>query len=164
MTKAKFKRIFLAFLILLPTAALAASPTWDRAANIQDAAKRLGALHRREGSQGVLKFLDACYRTHTLASQFNRGLEACMAQDYMHSQVLAVIYARVPQEARAKLNAPSPELIAQSMSARFAAVFSQYNLTSGQTGEFKKSVDTHGIPIFLKAVFPKGAPTEAEKK
>ena len=56
----------------------------------------LRLLHKREGSPGVLKFLDACYRTQLLASEFSQGLESCMAQDYMHTQVLAMVYSRIP--------------------------------------------------------------------
>ncbi len=144
--------------------AQAAKPAWNQTANIKEAAGHLAKLHRSQGSQGVLKFLDACYRTHTLASEFNRGLEACMAQDYMHSQVLAVIYARLPQEARAKSNMPSPDFIAKSMGARFSSIFSQYNYTPAQADDFKKSVDKHGFPIFLKAVFPKDAAGAGDKK
>ena len=78
----------------------AAKGDWDHTANIKDAAGRLAALHKREGSPGVLKFLDACYRTHLLASDFTKGLEACMAQDYMHTRVLATIYAKLPVDQR----------------------------------------------------------------
>ena len=144
--------------------AVAAKPAWDMTANIKEAAGHLSKLHRAQGSQGVIKFLDACYRTHTLASEFNRGLEACMAQDYMHSQVLAVVYAKVPPEERAKSNFPSPVFIAKTMGARFSSVFAQYNFTAEQTDAFKEAVDKHGFPIFLKAVFPKDAAGRGDKK
>ena len=161
-----FRKTFWAVMVsaLLVVPAHAAKPDWDMAANIKEAAKHLAKLHRSQGSQGVLKFLDACYRTHTLASEFNRGLEACMAQDYMHSQVLAVIYARLPEEARTKSKMPSPDFIAKSMGARFSSIFSQYNYTPAQADDFKKSVDKHGFPIFLKAVFPKDAAGTGDKK
>lgn len=145
----------LALALGLAGAAYAAKPNWDRVANVKEAANHLAKLHRAQGSQGVVKFLDACYRTHMLASDFNRGLEACMAQDYMHSQVLAVIYAKLPAEDRQKAGAPSPEFIAKSMGTRFAAVFDQYKFSAEQTADFKKIVDKHGFPIFVKAVFPK---------
>ncbi len=127
---------------------------WDRTANIRESAIRLGVLHRREGSQGVLKFLGNCYRTHMLSSTYSSGLEACMAQDYMHSQVLANIYARLPKEQLAKLRAPSPELIAKGMGERFVAAFSQYKVPVADAEAFKVLVDQNGLPIFLKAVFP----------
>jgi hypothetical protein len=140
---------------VLATAAHAAKGNWDHAANIKDAAQRLAVLHIREGSAGVLKFLDACYRTHLLASEFTRGLEACMAQDYMHTQVLATIYSKLPEEERKKLNAPSPELMAQGMNERFVLSFSQYKVTVADAEDFKNLVNKYGFPVFVKAVFPK---------
>jgi hypothetical protein len=144
--------------------AQAAKPAWDQTANIKEAANHLAKLHRGQGSQGVIKFLDACYRTHTLASEFNRGLEACMAQDYMHSKVLAEIYGRLPEAARANRNVPTPELISKTMVARFAAIFAQYKFTQSQSDGFKSAVDKHGFPLFLKAVFPKGPASGEAKK
>ena len=144
-------------LVVLAAPASAAPGKWDHAANVKDAATRLAILHRREGSPGVLKFLDACYRTHLLASAFTQGLEACMAQDYMHTQVLATIYARLPAAQRAKTGVPSPQLIADGMGKRFVTAFSQYNVPVSETEAFKKLVDTQGFPVFLKAVFPKSA-------
>lgn len=134
--------------------ASAAKETWNHAANIKDAAKRLGDLHRREGSAGVLKFLDACYRTQMLASEYTAGLESCMAQDYMHSQVLAQIYARIPQEERVRMGTPAPEDIARGMGARFVTAFRQYKISTKEAEAFKKMVDKDGMPIFLNAVFP----------
>ena len=151
-------------------AATAAAPAraeigaWDHNANIKDAAMRLGALHRREGSPGVLKFLDACYRTHMLASEFTKGLEACMAQDYMHTQVLATIYAKLPPEQREKSGAPSPQAMAEGMGRRFVAAFSQYKVAVPDAEDFKKRVDKYGFPIFIKAVFPKSAASPPDNK
>jgi len=140
----------------------AAKETWDHVANIKDAAKRLADLHRREGSAGVVKFLDACYRTQMLASEFSAGLESCMAQDYMHSQVLAQIYARIPQEDRVKMGTPAPEDIARGMGARFVAAFSQYKVSIKEANAFKKMVDKDGMPIFLKSVFPPKKPGDPD--
>jgi hypothetical protein len=107
----------------IASAPAVAKESWDHVANIKDAATRLAELHKRQGSQGVLKFLDACYRTQLLGSQFSQGLESCMAQDYMHSKVLAMIYARIPDAARMRMGTPSPEFIADSMKQRFDAAF-----------------------------------------
>jgi hypothetical protein len=150
-------RIIVAVLVLFAGPVSAAPGKWDHAANIKDAAGRLALLHRREGSPGVLKFLDACYRTHLLASTFTQGLEACMAQDYMHTQVLATIYARLPAEQRAKTGAPSPEVIANGMGKRFVSAFSQYKVPVSEAEAFKKLIDSQGFPVFLKAVFPNSA-------
>jgi hypothetical protein len=72
----------------------------------------------------------------------------------MHSQVLAQIYARIPQEERVKMGTPAPEDIARGMGARFVAAFSQYKLSPKQAEALKKMVDKDGMPIFLNAVFP----------
>ena len=151
--------------IFTSLAAQAARGDWDHAANIKDAAGRLAVLHKREGSQGVLKFLDACYRTHLLASEFTKGLEACMAQDYMHTQVLATIYSKLPVEERTKLHVPSPEAMAQGMNQRFVTSFMQYKVTVSDGEDFKKLVDKYGFPVFVKAVFPKepGGASDASK-
>lgn len=132
-----------------------AKETWDHVANIKDAAKRLAALHKREGSAGVLKFIDACYRTQMLSSSYTQGLESCLAQDYMHSQVLAQIYARIPQADRVRMGVPAPEDIANGMGRRFVAAFQQYKLGVKKAEEFKRLVDKNGLPIFVKSVFPK---------
>lgn len=151
-----------AFACAVLSAASVASPAvaaidWDRPENIKGAATRLVVLHRREGTVGVLKFLDACYRTHMLASEFNAGLEACLAQDYMHSNVLASIYARVPPEARKKNNNPSAGDIAKSLGERFVVAFAQYKMKAEDVKVFRALVDKHGLPLFLKGVFPKGS-------
>lgn len=145
--------VFAMMLVFTPQAS-AAKETWDHVANIKDAAKRLGDLHQREGSAGVLKFLDACYRTQMLASEYTAGLESCLAQDYMHSQVLAQIYARIPQADRVRMGTPAPEDIARGMGARFVAAFRQYKISTKQAEALKKMIDKDGMPIFLKAVFP----------
>jgi hypothetical protein len=142
--------------------ASAAKEAWNHVANIKDAARRLGVLHQREGSAGVLKFLDACYRTQMLASDYSPGLESCMAQDYMHSQVLAQIYARIPQADRVRMGTPAPEDIARGMGARFVAAFKQYNIKPKEAEAFKKIVDQDGMPIFIKAVFPVQKPGDAD--
>jgi hypothetical protein len=139
-----------------------AKETWDHVANIKDAAKRLSDLHRREGSAGVLKFLDACYRTQMLSSKFTQGLESCMAQDYMHSQVLARIYANIPQADRVRMGVPAPEDIAKAMGQRFMAAFTQYKMSVKQADAFRKMVDKNGMPIFLKSVFPPRKPGERD--
>ena len=147
-----------------PVAQAQSSITWDRTANIKDAATRLGQLHRRGGSQAVLKFLDACYRTHMLASDFNQGLESCMAQDFMHTQVLAQIYARVSESELKSKNVPTPKLIADGMAQRFQAVFTQYKISKDDALAFQKRVANDGLPIFVAAVFPKRAPKEGARE
>ena len=163
MTLQSLQRLAAAVLtaMLVTGSAFAARGDWDHAANIKDAAVRLAVLHKRAGSQGVLKFLDACYRTHLLASDYTKGLESCMAQDYMHTQVLAMIYSKLPEDERKKLGAPSPELMAKGMNQRFVTSFMQYKVTVADGEDFKKLVDKYGFPVFIKAIFPKEKSGEA---
>lgn len=159
---------FRGLLIALMLGAMAAAPSpsfakeaWDHVANVKDAAKRLADLHKREGSAGVLKFLDACYRTQMLSSKYTEGLESCMAQDYMHSQVLARIYARIPQAERVRMGVPAPEDIANGMGQRFVAAFKQYKISVKEADAFRKLVDKNGMPIFIKSAFPPNNPGSA---
>lgn len=133
---------------------VSAKGTWDHVANIKDAASRLAMLHKQQGSQGVLKFLDACYKTQLLFSDYSKGLESCMAQDYIHAQVLARVYASIPIAERQRLGTPSPEGISNAMGDRLVAAFAQYKVPVKDAEEFKRLVDKHGTPVFVKAVFP----------
>lgn len=139
----------------MSAAASAAPGNWDHEENIKDAAERLVKLHRRSGSAGVLKFLANCYRTHRIASEFTKGLEACMAQDYMHTKVLTSIYARLPDAELEKRGAPTATRIASDMNARFVSSFMQYKVTVADAEDFKKIVEKVGFPIFVKGVLPK---------
>ena len=73
-----------------PPAAEGAPPsvaiTWDRAANIKEAAERIGLIQRTRGAEAAIKHIDACYRTHGLASAYSAAFEACIAQDYMETK------------------------------------------------------------------------------
>lgn len=136
---------------------------WDRAANIESAAKRLSELHRAKGSEFVLKFLNDCYLTHTIASKYTEGLEACIAQDYIHTQALVVVYSRLPKEAYEKLKAPTPHLLADSMGRRIATAFTKYKVSVAEAEAFKKLVDKHGLPIFFASVFPRASGQQQTK-
>lgn len=142
----------------LTASALAQKTTWDRKATITAAAERLVVLHRKEGSVGVLKFLDACYKTHILSIAYNAGVEACLAQDYMHSKILAMIYARVPAERNRSASVPSPELITKGLGQRYAAVFNQYGMGQKEALALQALVEKYGIDIFTNGVLPKSAP------
>jgi hypothetical protein len=138
-------------------------PDWDQVANIKESAAHIGNLHRTRGAQAAYKFIDACYRTHGLAGNYSKPFEACIAQDYLETKMLAEVYARLPPDAFAKLGVPTPQLLADSMGRRIVAAFSQYKITPAYGDDLKKLVDEHGAPIFLKIVFPE-ALREIESK
>jgi hypothetical protein len=154
------------------TVAAASKPDWDQVENIKDAATRLAQLQRTQGAQKAFEFIDACYRTHSLSTEYTRAFEACIAQDYMETQVLALIYSRVKPNALRTLGAPSPEALAKSMGRRVTAAFSNYKISPARAKVFKDLVDEHGFPLFFRALFPKakmpvlkdGEPPAPEKK
>lgn len=80
-----------------------------------------------------------------------------MAQDYMNTQLLVAIAARLPEAERQKRGSPSPDLLVQGMGRRFIAAFSQYKVAPAEANQFRKLVDKHGYPAFLKAVLPPGS-------
>ncbi len=145
------------------TAEVTEKPAWDQVANIKDAAARLGQLHRARGAKGAYDFIDACYRTHSLAENYGAAFESCIAQDYLETKVLAQVYARMPPDVLQKLGAPSPQLLAESMGRRIVAAFAHYKVGTVYAEDLKKLVDEHGFPIFLKIIFPEAAQEMEDK-
>jgi len=137
----------------LPLAA-AEEPDWDQVANIKDAAMRLAEMQRTQGATRAFAFIDACYKTHSLSSHYTKAFEACITQDYLETQILALIYSRLPPETLKRMGAPTPEDLAQSMGKRVASAFASYKMPVARVEAFKKLVDDHGFPVFFKALFP----------
>jgi hypothetical protein len=131
--------------------------TWDREANIKEAAERIGLIQRTRGAEGAIKHIDACYRTHGLASAYSAPFEACIAQDYMETKLLTRIYGRLPPDQLRKVHAPTADQLAQAMAHRVVAAFSQYKVSASDAEAFKTEVDKVGMPVFLKTVFPNAA-------
>lgn len=137
-----------------PAPAEPPKPSWDQAANIRQAAEHLGQLQRTRGAKGAYDYIAACYRTQGLASDYAAPFEACIAQDYMQTQVLALIYSRLKPEQLKTMHAPTPPELADAMGRRVVAAFSQYKIQVSYANDFKKLVDQHGFPVFLNLVFP----------
>jgi hypothetical protein len=152
---AKQALLALPFLLGGATAwAAAEEPGWDQVANIKDAATRLAQMQRAQGATRAFAFIDACYRTHSLSSNYTKAFEACIAQDYLETQVLAMIYSRLPPETLKKLGAPTPQHLADAMGKRIVSAFATYDVPVERVKAFKKLVDEHGFPVFFKALFP----------
>lgn len=129
---------------------------WDRIANVKSAATQIGEIQAQAGVEQAFKFVSACYKTHGLASAYSKAFEGCVAQDLMLSQTLAEVYERLPSETLQKMKAPSPEEIKHSFQMRAASAFKQYNLTPDDAQALRVIVQTHGLPVFWKIVFPNG--------
>jgi hypothetical protein len=148
------------------TAALAAfeKPDWDQKANIKDAALRLAELQRTQGASKAFEFIDACYRTQSLNSNYTKGFEACIAQDYLETQVLALVYSRLPPETLKKMGAPTPQVLADSMGKRITQAFATYKVPNSEVEHFHKLVDEEGFPVFFEALFPNTKPPKLLKR
>lgn len=131
--------------------------TWDRAANIREAAQRIGLIQRTRGAEAAMKHVDACYRTHGLGSAYSAAFEGCIAQDYLESKLLARVYSRMPAEQLRRSGAPTAEVIGQAMGRRLVAAFNQYKIGTVDAQTIKSEIDMHGLPVFLKTVFPNSA-------
>lgn len=129
-------------------------PNWDRVANIKDAALRIGKLHRARGVKAAYEFIDACYRTHSLAENYGQAFESCIAQDYLETRMLAQVYSRVPPDALTKMGVPTAAALADAMGRRVVAALAQYKMSAAYGDGLKKLVDEHGVPVFLTIVFP----------
>jgi hypothetical protein len=129
-------------------------PDWDQVANIKEAALHLAQLQKTQGASKAFTFIDACYRTHSLSSDYTKAFEACIAQDYLETQILSIIYARVPPDALKRMGAPSPDVLATTMTHRVGAAFAQYKVPKERIAEFKRNIDEHGFPLFFATLFP----------
>jgi hypothetical protein len=134
--------------------AAAGRPDWNQVDNIKEAATHLAQMQRTQGATRAFAFIEACYKTHSLSSNYTKAFEACIAQDYLETQILALIYSRMPPETLKKMGAPSPEVLARTMGKRVAAAFATYDVPVDRVKAFKKLVDEHGFPVFFKALFP----------
>jgi hypothetical protein len=148
--------VLAACLVVASFAPLAAAkaPEWDQVANIKDAALRLAEMQRTQGATRAMAFIDACYKTHSLSSRYTKAFEACIAQDYLETQILALIYSRLSPETLQRMGAPTPEMLAQSMGKRITDAFRTYDVSVARAEAFKKLVDEHGFPVFFRALFP----------
>lgn len=129
-------------------------PDWDQVANIKDAAARIAKLQRVKGVEAAYKFIDACYRTHSIAEKYTAGFEACMTQDYLQTKMLVQIYARTPPAVLKRMGSPTPQALADGMGRRMVAAFTQYKIGTTDAQVFKENVDKHGLPVFVAIVFP----------
>lgn len=135
----------------------AAKPDWDRIANVKAAAQQIGEIQKTKGVDAAYKFISACYKTHGLSSQYSRWFEGCIAQDYIQSRTLALVYERLPAAQLKTMGAPSATEVIEALRRRLGAAFAQYKIPPADGQAFLTIVEAQGIPIFMKAVFPEQA-------
>ena len=119
--------------------AAAHDPGWDQVENIKEAATRLAQMQRTQGATKTFGFIDACYRTHSLSSEYTKAFEACIAQDYMETQILTMIYSRTPPDVLKRQGAPTPKMLVETMSRRVGAAFGQYKVPKEKIVAFQRT-------------------------
>jgi len=139
---------------LTPASAAPGKPDWDQSANIKDAAVRIAEIQRTQGATKAFNYIEDCYKTHSLSSEYTKAFEGCIAQDYLETQILALVYSRLPPETLKEMGAPEPKMLAQSMGQRITAAFATYKIPVVRVEKFKKIVDEDGFPVFFKVLFP----------
>jgi hypothetical protein len=132
----------------------AQEPDWDQIANIKEAATHLAKLQKTQGATKAYAFIDACYRTHQLSSKYTRAFEACIAQDFLETQILTLIYSRLPPETLKRMGAPTTDMLAATLSRRVTTAFANYKMPQAKAEAFAKLVDEHGFPLFFQELFP----------
>ena len=137
---------------------------WDRVANIKVAAKQIGEIQAAQGADKAFEFINNCYKTHSLAASYSKYFEGCIAQDLMLMEALAAIYSRLPASSLSKTGAPSVEQLQRALNQRIAGAYATYDMPPTEVRDLKKIVDTHGMPVFLKIVFPKNGDPEQEPR
>jgi hypothetical protein len=154
--------------VLMLGDALAAAPAWNQGDNVKAAAKQLADIQQRQGAEGAVRFISACYKTHGLASQYSKAYEGCVAQDYMQARALALVYARVDDATLKQKGIPTAEAVTRSLNARLNAAFAKYQIRPEDGQSFVRLVETQGVPVYLSLVFPKSAgdvtPTQPSNK
>ncbi len=140
--------------VLTPASAAPRKPDWDQSANIKDAARRIAEIQRTQGATKAFSYIEDCYKTHSLSSEYTKAFEGCIAQDYLETQILALVYSRLPPETLKKMGAPEPKMLAETMGQRITAAFASYKIPVARVEKFKKIVDEDGFPVFFKALFP----------
>jgi hypothetical protein len=144
-----------AFILWSAGAGVAAGkPDWDRVANVKSAAVQIGGIQKRDGVDRAFKFIGACYKTHGLASAYSKAFEGCIAQDYIQSRALSLVYDRVDAATLKRMGSPTSEQIMMSLNARLNSAFSKYEIPVRDGQDFVRLVETQGVPVFLSIVFP----------
>ena len=134
---------------------LAAAPDWDRVANVKAAAAQIGEIQVQQGADKAFKFITDCYKTHGLAAAYSKAFEGCIAQDFMLMEALAAIYSRVDPQVLQRNGVPSVGQLQDSLRQRVSGAYATYQLPASEGQTLKKIVETYGMPIFLKIIFPK---------
>jgi hypothetical protein len=96
----------------------------DRAANVVKAAVEIGFIQRRGGANAAFGAIKQCYdRELEVANSLTQGVETCITQDLLVSQMTAAFYRGISAEGRKKAGVAEPEEIQKVVTLRVLAIF-----------------------------------------
>ena len=134
----------------------AQDPQWDQVENIKEAAKRLAQMQRTQGATKAFEFIEACYRTHSLSTNYTKAFEACIAQDYLETQILALIYSRMSPDALKRMGAPTPEMLARvDGPARRCGLRQVQDVQATRSRRSRRTSTSTASPLFFQVVVPR---------
>lgn len=130
------------------------TPGWDRVQTIRQAAQRIAVVHRSKGPAAAYKLIDACYRTHSLADLYTEGMEICIVQDYLQTQMVTRVIERMAPGTLARSGVQSPKELRKIMQIRIGKTLKMFDMPPTFGTEVMKLAEKHGSPVYLAVLFP----------
>jgi hypothetical protein len=153
------------FLVVPATIAAGCGSAWaedaDRVANINKAAAEIAAIQEKSGANGAFAAINECYqRELAVAKSLTRGLETCMTQDIIVSNITAVFYGQMSENARKMAKVPEPGAVKDAMIQRVVGTARRFKVPEEDAREFRRLVQQHGMQAYGQTRFPKQFPAK----
>ena len=129
-------------------------PDWNRISTIKEAATRIAILQRDSGPKAVFRSIDDCYKRVAQAAKHGEALEACIAQDYLVSHVLAERYLKLSPAVLEELAGATPEDLMVAMGLRIASATKDFPISFPFVEKLKGQIDSYGHPVYVGIAFP----------
>lgn len=148
-------------LAILGTNVAAQTAVSDRVRNIENAAAEIGAIQKKNGSDGAFAAINECYKRELAhATALTPQLEACMAQDIVVSQATAAFYSRISAKGRRVAGAEEPEAVLEAMNGRVVGTMARFKVPQNAALVFSGIVKTRGMEAYGRAQFPDQFPAK----
>jgi hypothetical protein len=148
-------------LAILGTDVAAQTAVSDRVRNVENAAAEIGAIQKKNGSDGAFAAINECYKRELAhATALTPRLEACMAQDIVVSRVTAAFYSSISAEGRRKAGGEEPEAVLKAMNGRVVGTMARFKIPQDEALAFSAIVKTRGMEAYGRAQFPDQFPAK----
>lgn len=119
-----------------------------RVHNIENAAAEIGAIQKKNGSDGAFAAINECYKRELArATALTPQVEACMAQDIIVSQVSAAFYSKLPAGGQ------KSDAVLKAMTDRVVGTMARLKLPQDDARAFTGIVKTRGMDAYGTAMF-----------